>query len=177
MLEHKVYALMVMPQVMLICHGNIARSQVLEHYLRQRLAQLDVDAALFSCGTAPAEAYAHADALLRDVQEQLDQRGVDAVVERTPWSAQVAETVSQSDVVLVADEARRQDVLTRTGMESSRVFLFYEYIGEGSVDFVDTFDHAKGRQDPARYARCFDELARIADLAAARIAESSPESA
>jgi protein-tyrosine phosphatase len=163
---------MTIPRIATICHGNIARSQVLEHYLRQALAGLGVEVDLFSCGTAPAEAYPDAAGLLRDVHEQLERRGLDVTVERTPWDAGVAEAVRVCDLVLAADAARRGDVLERTGMESARVQLFYEYIGEGSVDFVDTFDHARGRQDPARYARSFDELERIARLAAARIAGS-----
>jgi hypothetical protein len=40
--------------------------------------------------------------------------------------------------------------------------LFYEYIGEGARDFTDTYDAKKGAQDPVRFARCFDELERIA---------------
>ena len=153
----------------MVCHGNIARSQVLHHYLQRSLIQLGVEADLFSCGTVPADAYTHADELLRDVQAQLDRRGLKAIVERTPWSAEAAEVVRRSDIVLAADEARRQDVLSRTGIDPTRVFLFYEYIGEGSRDFVDTFDHGKGRQDPDRYAGCFDELERIAQRAASRI--------
>ena len=40
--------------------------------------------------------------------------------------------------------------------------LFYEIIGDGPKDFVDTYDANKGAQDPDHLARCFEELERIA---------------
>lgn len=46
----------------------------------------------------------------------------------------------------------------------AKIRLFYDYIGEGSNDFVDTYDAKMGAQDPGRFATCFDELERIARL-------------
>jgi len=55
------------------------------------------------------------------------------------------------------------------------VYLFYEFIGEGSKDFVDTYDSAKGAQDAGRFEKCFDELERIARLVIRRIAQNSAQ--
>jgi len=161
-------------RISMVCHGNIARSQVLQRFLDQSLRQRGVPAELYSCGTAPREAYPDEDALLADVQRELSSRGLCATVERTCWSKEAAKTIEQSDIILVADEDRRRDILTRTGVNPAKVHLFYGFIGEGAKDFVDTYDSAKGRQDPDRYRACFDELKRIADLAADRI-ECSPQ--
>lgn len=71
----------------------------------------------------------------------------------------------------MADGARRQEILARLGVriQSSKVVRFYEFIGEGAKDFVDTYDAAKGAQDPERFAHCFDELERIARVTIERL--------
>ena len=160
-------------RISVVCHGNVLRSQVLHRYLERALSRRRFAAEVFSCGTAPADQYPHIDDLLAEVQEQLDVRGVDVRVERTPWSQAAAEVLTKSDVVLVADKERRAEVLARTGLDPARVYLFYEYIGEGSKDFVDTYDPDKGGQDQDRFARSFDELERIAELAAERLVKEA----
>ena len=158
-----------MLRLSLVCHGNIGRSQILHHYLRKALSERGIPVELFSCGTAPQEAYPNDRPLLAEVQKELNRRAVPAVVERTVWGPQAEKIIGTSDVVLVADEARRLEVLQRTDISPSNVYLFYEFIGEEKKDFVDTFDPEKGRQDGERFMKCFDELQRIAERAAERI--------
>ena len=156
-------------RIAVICHGNIARSQTLHHYLTRELAQLQIPADIFSCGTATSQSYSQDKELLAEVQQNLTARGLDVIVERTCWSDQATQRVADSDIVLVADRNRRAEVLKRTGMPPERVHLFYEFIDEGPKDFTDTFDRKTGKQDPTRFAQCFDELQRIAELTADRI--------
>ena len=58
-------------KVCIICHGNIARSQVLHHYLAEYAGRSALKIDLFSCGTAPIDAYPDADRLLDEVQNEL----------------------------------------------------------------------------------------------------------
>ena len=37
----------------LVCHGNIARSQILHHYLQRTIKEENIEARIFSCGTIP----------------------------------------------------------------------------------------------------------------------------
>ena len=155
--------------ISIVCHGNIARSQMLHHFLTRALSDLGVHARIFSCGTASKDAYPNDRRLLSEVRQELERLGLHVVVERTLWDRASAQEIENSDIILVADEKRRRDVLARTSADPSRVSLFYEYIGEGKKDFLDTFDRKKGKQDPRRFAECFQELDRIAGLAARRI--------
>ncbi len=158
-----------------VCHENIARSQILhhyiEHYARARGLQLDV----FSCGTGPEQTYIDVPARLSEVQDHLSARGLDVRVERTWWSDAASGRLQECDVILVAEEARRRDVLERLEgtVDPQAVMLFYEFIGEGPKDFVDTYDPDRGAQDPERFGRCFDELERIARLVVAHLAAHS----
>lgn len=96
----------------IICHGNIARSQVLHHYLQKYADRASVDLDLFSCGTAPVEAYSDVECLLKDVQDELDKRGLNACVKRDILENNDAqEFIKRSDVVLVADMDRKEEVL------------------------------------------------------------------
>lgn len=153
------------PKIAVVCHGNILRSQVLGHYVRAALDRREIGADVFSCGIAPRDAYPNEDELLQEVQEALDRRGVEALVKRTWWSPGAVVELQSSEIVLVADRECKRQILRRTGMRSP-VYLFYEFIGEGTKDFVDTFDRERGKQDPDRFARSFDELERIAGLVA-----------
>lgn len=65
-----------------VCHGNIARSQVLHHYLVDQAQRAGLAVEVFSCGTAPVDAYPQADRLLAEVQGELNRRGLDARVRR-----------------------------------------------------------------------------------------------
>jgi len=61
---------------------------------------------------------------------------------------------------------RKKEILSRLGDQAltKKVMLFYEFIGEGQNDFIDTYDASKKVQDPERFASCFNELERIAKL-------------
>ena len=157
-------------RIALVCHGNIARSQILHHYLVEALCRRGLDVDVFSCGTAPKDTYPSAPELLAEVQAELHRRGLKVTVERTPWSEAAADQLSACDWVLAADHNRQADILARTGLVPNRVQLFYAFIGEGEKDFADTYDLALGRQDAERFARCFDELQRIAEQIAQRLA-------
>ena len=156
-------------KITIACHGNIVRSQVLHRYLERVLESRDVQADLYSCGIAPLEAYPNADALLRDVQGTLNERGFTVVLKRTAWGSEAAKRVEESDLVLVADNVIRGEILSRVDVAPDKVFSFYEFIGEGQRDYVDTYNHDQGRQDADRYHQAFDELGRIASIVADRI--------
>jgi len=148
----------------LVCHGNIARSQILHHYLVQYAAEAGWALEVFSCGTAPEEAYPNAAELLDQVQHELDRRGVHGRVTRNVLDRPALDELRKAQRVLVADRAIRDDIQQAFTHKEERekVWLFYECIGEGAKDFVDTYDPQNHAQDPARFSACFDELERIA---------------
>ena len=162
-------------QVYVVCHGNIARSQVMSVYLVRRLAEMKAEVTVASCGIASQDAYSNEAQLLAEVQQALKQRGVHDRLERTWWSKATADGILCSDLVLAADSSIKEAIIDRTDISPSRVCLFYEYIGEEPRDFVDTYDHQRGKQDEKRFSELFDELERIAGLAAARILSSIAE--
>jgi len=149
-----------------VCHGNIARSQVLHHYLAEYANRASLPLDLFSCGTATRETYPDADRLLAEVRTELERRGLNPQVHRNVIDEDARQQLIDSDVILAADGNRRRELIALLGdqVATAKIQLFYEYIGEGSHDFVDTYDAKKGAQDPVRFAKCFDELERIARL-------------
>ena len=163
--------------VSVICHGNVARSQVLQHYLAEYAKRNSLDIDLFSCGTAPIDAYPNVDLLLAEVEDELRRRGLNGPVRRDILDDKALQRLTRSDLILVADKARRQEVLDRLGdrAKAKDVKLFYEFIGEGERDFVDTYDASKGAQDPERFTGCFNELERIAKLAIEQLRRESEE--
>ena len=154
-----------------VCHENIARSQILHHYIERYAGERGLPVEVFSCGTAGKHTYLDVCARLHEVEAELAQRGLHVEVQRTWWSEEACERLRECDIILAADRARRQDVVERLGctVARGRVWLFYEFIGEGEKDFVDTYDPVRGAQDPERFAACFDELDRIARLVVARV--------
>ncbi|MCF7688535.1 MAG: hypothetical protein K9M98_02060 [Cephaloticoccus sp.] len=158
-----------------VCHGNIARSQILHSYVAHHAAKASLELDLFSCGTAAREFYPEADRLLSDVESELHQRGLQVSLKRAVMDEPALQHLLRSDFILVADEKRRQEVLVRLGAsaQTQRVNLFYQFIGEGRKDFVDTYDADEGAQDQERFARCFDELERIAILTVEKIRSAS----
>jgi protein-tyrosine-phosphatase len=154
-----------------VCHGNVARSQVLHLYLCELADRASVPLDLFSCGTAPLDAFPGIDRMLADVQSELRRRGLERRVVRNVFDDEARQHLLSSDLVLVADRERRQEliVLLDGRLPAEKVQLFYEFIGEGPKDFVDTYDAEKGAQDPKRFANCFDELERIAGQAIEKI--------
>jgi protein-tyrosine-phosphatase len=158
-------------KIVIVCHGNIARSQILHHYVNQCAREANIELDVFSCGTAPAEAYDNVDGLLSEVRMELERRGVAGAVVRDLMGEQTRPKFIQADVILAADAHRLRDVraFLQLPEQSGKVQLFYEFAGEGTRDFVDTFDPAKGRQDAARFNACFDELHRLAGKIVKRI--------
>ncbi|MBT3274411.1 MAG: sulfatase-like hydrolase/transferase [Spirochaetales bacterium] len=161
-------------KVSFVCHGNIARSQVLHQYMAKYASVIPLNIDLFSCGTAARDTYPNADILLNEVRMELRKRGLHGPVERNVLDDEAVRHLIDSDLILVADMARKKEVLSRLGdlAAAENVALFYEYIGEGRSDFVDTYNRTKAAQDPARFAQCFDELERIAQVALKKIQET-----
>ena len=161
----------------LACHGNIARSQILHHYLVQYAAEAGLALEVFSCGTAPRGAYPHAADLLAQVQRELDRRRVKGRVLRHVLDQAALNELEGADHVLVADRAVQADILPlfKRAADREKLCLFYEFIGEGGRDFADTYDPDTSAQDPTRFSACFDELARIAGRVVERI--QNPEGA
>lgn len=153
-------------KVSVVCHGNVARSQVLHHYLAEYANRASLDIDLFSCGTAPIDHYPNVDRLLTDVESELRRRGLNGIVKRNILDNAALQYLLESDLILVADSERMAEVESWLGDQAvmGKVMLFYEFIGEGQKNFVDTYDASKGVQDPERFSRCFDELERIAKL-------------
>jgi protein-tyrosine-phosphatase len=158
-------------KVSTVCHGNIARSQILHHYLADYAGTRSLDLELFSCGTAPVDAYPEVDRLLEEVRSELRRRGLSGLVKRDILDEEALQDLASSDLILAADSDRKQEILARLGdqADTTKVMLFYEFIGEGKRDFTDTYDTEKGAQDPERFSRCFDELERIAEAAIEQI--------
>lgn len=163
-------------KISIVCHGNIARSQVLHHYLAEYADRASLNTDLFSFGTAPIDAYPDVDRLLADVQRALRKRGLKGFVKRNILDEEALQHLVDSDLILVADAERKQEILSRLGVQAQarKVMLFYEFIGEGQNDFIDTYDANKGAQDPERFAGCFNELERIAKLAVEQIQRTGP---
>ncbi|MEZ5277167.1 MAG: hypothetical protein R3F07_12370 [Opitutaceae bacterium] len=162
-------------KICLLCHGNIARSQILHHFLADHARKASLSLDLFSCGSAPVDAYPHAGRLLEEVKRELRRRGLNGTVERHVLDAETLQHLVDSDLILAADRERRQDLLSRFGdrIPAGKVMLFYEFIGEGRHDFTDTYDPETGAQDPERFAGCFDELERIAEKVIDRISRTA----
>ena len=158
-------------KISIVCHGNIARSQVLHHYLAEYVGRNSLNIELFSCGTAPIDAYPDVDFLLDEVRNELRRRGLNGPLKRDILDEEALQHLTDSDLILVADMDRRQEILSRLGdrAKSKKVMLFYEFIGEGQIDFTDTYDTNKRAQDPERFSRCFDELERIARVTIEKI--------
>jgi len=163
-----------MMKISVVCHGNIARSQVLHHYITKYALEAGLAVEVFSCGTASWDAYPNAEALLAEVQRELEKRGVMGAVVRNVLDDSARGELENSDTVLAADQGIKDEVLKALQREQDRkkVSLFYEYIGEGTIDFVDTYDSKANEQDPARFARCFDELERIAEKVVRAVKEN-----
>ncbi len=113
-------------KISVICHGNIARSQILHHYLNDHADKASLSIDLFSCGTAPLDAYPDADRLLADVQSELRRRGLKEFVKRNILDKEARQHLVDSDLILVADRKRRQEILSRLGEQIlvQKVMLF-----------------------------------------------------
>jgi len=152
-------------QISVVCYGNIARSQILGIYLNEflKIAGFN-DIEVYSAGTAPYETYPETPRLIKEVEDKLREIGINAKPERTPWSDEVRKKLELSDIILVADEERKKEVIERLddNIPKYSIYTFYEFIDEGEKDFEDTYDYEKRCQDPLKFERSFNELGRIA---------------
>ena len=150
--------------VVVICHGNICRSQVLSQYLQHESQVPGCLLGVSSAGVAAWEAYPDTEQLLAEVEAELARRGIHCRLQRSAWSPEVEERVAAADWVLAADLSVRQVVAERMmdRLDTSKLRTYYGFIGEGERSFEDTYDHDRGRQDPVRFGAAFDELSRIA---------------
>ena len=148
----------------IICYGNILRSQVLEQYIRYYVGQRGIELDLYSAGIAAYEQYPNTPQLMEEVYRELRKRIVTDSLHRKPWSEEAEKKIIVADVVLVADAQVKAEVFNRMGdrIDKEKVHTFYEMISEGEKDFPDTYDYELNRQDPIRFRDAFDELDRIA---------------
>ncbi len=148
----------------LICYGNILRSQVLEQYLRHYSKQINTKIKFYSAGIAKQEEFPNTKELLKEVHQELQEREILSSLKRNPWSKEVEQSLVTADIILVADNEIKRKVLDRMNsrITKEKVHTFYEIISEGEIDFQDTYDYIKKKQDPKRFKDAFDELDRIA---------------
>lgn len=148
--------------IVIICHGNILRSQVLEQYLKHYAAQNAIALSLFSAGIAPWASYPNTEVLLKEVESELQKRGLQSKLIRKSWSADVVKKIVAADIVLAADMCVKNEIMTRVS-EVGKIATFYEIVGEGDRSFIDPYDHINKRQDPERFRLSFSELDRLAE--------------
>jgi len=149
----------------LICYGNILRSQVLEQYLRHYAKLYNIQIDFYSAGIAKWDEFPNTKELLVEVRQELDKRDISNSLQRNAWSKEVENNIIAADIVLCADTAVKRKVHERMNnrIDDEKIFTFYNKISEGEIDFQDTYDYDKNRQDPVRFHDAFDELDRIAE--------------
>ena len=148
----------------LICYGNILRSQVLEQYLRHYTKLWDIQITFYSAGIAKWDEFPNTGDLLVEVHHELQKREISCSLQRNSWNNDVENRIISADIVLCADTPVKKKVLERMNDRISvkKVFTFYNKIFEGELDFQDTYDYENKRQDPIRFRNAFDEIDRIA---------------
>lgn len=148
----------------IICYGNILRSQVLEQYLRHYSELWNIDIKFYSAGVAGREEFTNTKELLQEVHTELLKREISCSLQRNTWNKEVEKKIIAADIVLFADTEIKTIALGRMNnrINKEKVYTFYEVISEGETDFQDTYDYENKRQDPNRFRNAFDELDRIA---------------
>ena len=150
-------------QIVLVCYGNIARSQVLGIYLKKFLKDEGLNIRVYSVGTAPYEKYPNTPELIKEVEEKLKERKVYVKPKRNCWSDDAEKELKKSEVILAADKERKMEVISRLkDFPKNSVYTFYEFINEGNKSFEDTYDYKKNRQNAVKFEKLFGELERIA---------------
>ena len=149
-----------------VCHGNIARSQVFAHCLDSHARASRIPLAIGSCGVADEAEYRHWPELVAETERRLAAAtppGVSAPqIKRDWWGPPVVARLLESTIILAADASIRSELVAKLGPAAPPVLLFYEFSGGGSRDFIDTFDRTTGAQDPERYNNCFAMLENMA---------------
>ena len=158
----------------LICYGNILRSQVLEQYLRHYAKLWDVQITFYSAGIAKWDEFPNTGDLLVEVHHELQKREIVHSLQRNAWSNEVENRIISADIVLCADSSVKNKVLERMNdrISTEKVFTFYNKISEGEINFEDTYDYEKKRQYPVRFHNAFDEIDRIAQKSLANFKPS-----
>lgn len=148
----------------MVCYGNILRSQVLEQYLRFYSNQKGLNINFFSAGIAKWQEFPDTAELLEEIYHELDARGIPCVLHRNEWNENVEKAIKRADVIICADKNIKSAVSERlnNNVNPEKLHTFYSFISEGEKDFHDTYDYEKKRQDPIRFRNAFNELERIA---------------
>jgi len=148
----------------LVCYGNILRSQVLEQYLRYYSSLGNININLYSAGVAEPSEFPDKEKLFTEIRQELNKRNIPFSLHRNAWSKEVEEKINFADIVICADKEIRKKVLERmkSRINEETIYTFYGIISEGEKDFEDTYDYENNRQDPIRFKDAFDELDRIA---------------
>lgn len=158
-----------------VCHGNIARSQVFAHCLDSHARACRIPLAISSCGVADEAEYPHWPELLAETERRLAAATPPGVsppqINRDWWGPPVIARLLESTLILAADASIRSELVAKLGPEAPPVLLFYEFSGGGCRDFIDTFDRTTGAQDPERYNNCFATLESMAAQAIADLEE------
>eukprot|EP01050_Picozoa_sp_SAG11_P018340 SAG11_NODE_2755_length_3007_cov_4.405777_1_plen_283_part_00 len=164
-------------KVEVVCHGNIARSQVFAHFLERWAHARQVPLVVGSCGVAEEDAYGGWRALIDETERRLGAATPPGLplpqLTRDYWTPAVASRLRDATLILAADSSIEQELLRllekTSRLDPPPIRLFREFCGDGRVDFIDTYDRNKGAQDAARYDNCFVELEFMAEVAIRRI--------
>ncbi len=155
----------------IVCYGNIVRSQLLGIYIAAFLKKRgNKDIKVYSAGTAPDNEFPDTPIRIKEVEDKLKEKGISAKPKRTSWSPAVAKRLRASDVILVADQAIKEEVSEKLkDCSPSSVYTFYEFIGEGEIGLEDTYDYENKIQDMEKIEEAFTEIERIAKKAVGKL--------
>lgn len=147
----------------IICYGNILRSQVLEQYLRYYSKKGNIKIKLHSAGVAKLEEFPNTKELLSEIYQELTKRNIPSSLKRNTWSKDIEQKIITADIILVADNKIKTSVIEKMNnqINKEKIYTFYEIILEGEIDFQDTYDYKKKKQNPQRFKAAFNELDRI----------------
>lgn len=150
-------------KIMIVCYGNILRSQVLDQYMSMYIRKHNLDLHILSAGVAPPEEFTEKEKLFKEIADELDKRGIPHNLHRNPWNQHIQEQAADTSLILCADFQIKTTVIERLkGFTISNIKTFYEAAGEGEKSFEDTYDYKNRRQDPIKFAAAFSELERLA---------------
>ena len=110
-------------RLVIICYGNILRSQVLEKYLRHYSKQKKLKLNIYSAGVSQWSEFKRASKLLKEVKAELKKRnivcflrnkidyfGADGQPDRKrkskSWNSKTEKEISNADIVLASDNGK-----------------------------------------------------------------------
>lgn len=152
--------------LLIVCTGNICRSPMVTALLQEKIraAGLDGQIAVRSAGTHALEGAAAS----RYGVEVLAERGIDLSTHAA--STLTPQAIRQADLVLVMEEAHRQQIRRRSPEWLDKVLLFHELVDEGT-DLADPYSGDR-EEYAATLARIDYVLERGWQTLLARIARS-----